>query len=104
MPAITIPAITIRTTSSDSGHPHGTVIGTGRYAEDAFTHLAKQAREYAKQIAGALDTQEHAGQPDTDWSFEVIDLRLVAAGSPDSNTWAAVGTLCSIGATPWDVT
>lgn len=100
MSHITIPRLVIRTTSDGAGHVWGVVAETGLTAREALASLGRSARARADEIAAAVHQPEDA-QPDVTWSFEVIDVRMVA-GPADGEAWLAVGTLTSDGAHPWD--
>jgi hypothetical protein len=102
MPDITIPGILLRTTSDGPGHVHGLAVANGLTLDQALATLAARAAARASEIAAAYRGAEHAGRPDAEWRFEVIDLRITA-GPPDSGgeTWVAYGTLRSQGADPW---
>jgi hypothetical protein len=109
MPNITIPDITIRTTSDGEGYVHGLAHGTGSSATAAIWALAASARRQAQIMAVAALAQAAAPHgdeavefrygEDTLWRFEVIDVRLVA-GSEGDEAWCAIGTLRSEGARP----
>lgn len=102
MPNITIPECTLRTTSDGPGHVHGLVLGSGVTLDEALTGLAASAHARAEELAAEYRGDEHRDRPDAEWRFEVADLRIVA-GPPhsDRESWAAYGTLRSIGVHPW---
>lgn len=102
MARITVPPVTIRTTSDGAGHVHGIVAGTGLTVPEAFADLAGNARAQAGELASDVQPPGHA-DPDTVWRFEVVGVRLVA-GPPESGreSWVAYGTLTSHGSHPWD--
>ena len=113
MPNITIPDITIRTTSDGEGYVHGLVVGTGSSVDAAIIELAaearrqaEEARELAELPAGrtAPDGDEavefgYSSSEETPWRFEVVDVHMVA-GSEAAEAWCAIGTLRSEGARP----
>jgi hypothetical protein len=102
MPTITIPDVTIRTTSDGAGHAHGLALGTGLTLDGALQALTAEALRQAGEIAETYRGADHDSQPDAEWRFEVVDMRIVIGpeGSRDES-WCCYGTLCSTGATPW---
>jgi hypothetical protein len=48
---ITVPAVTIRTTSNSKGHPQGVVTGMGRSPEQALLALEQEAQTQAEKVA-----------------------------------------------------
>jgi len=112
--------IALRTTSDDAGLPLGIVTGRGLTPEDAVRELASKAPEVARSAwrpaasrplrrePGGSPYQPQptrlrigaAGQAEDEAEFaaarfEVVDVRLVA-GNPDTDAWAAIGTLCQL--------
>jgi hypothetical protein len=126
MPRVTVHAVTIRTTSDSSGHPHGIVTGLGLRPEWALEELKQDAQTQAKNAAKLHSTRD-APRPSSDshvetaeerergrklyptrvkapdpkqWRFEVVDVRLVPAMIEGKNGWLAYGTLLSEGKEP----
>jgi hypothetical protein len=104
MPNITVPDVTIRTTSDGPGHPHGLIFGPGPTLDGAVMELRQdaglRAREIAEQFSASTD--EHADRPDAVWRFEVIDVRFQPGPDDEGGPgWVAYGTLVSDGANPW---
>jgi hypothetical protein len=48
---ITVPAVTIRTTSDSQGHPQDVVTGMGRSPEQALSALRQEAQTRAEEVA-----------------------------------------------------
>jgi hypothetical protein len=111
MPTITVPPITIRTTSDGAGYAHGLAAGTGPTVDAALAALADEAGRQAEEAATAAETEAERGPhkiapvpprgvpvsgeaDDTTWRFEVVDVRLVA-GREAAEAWCAIGTLRS---------
>ena len=126
MPRVTVHAVTIRTTSDSSGHPHGIVTGLGLRPELALEELKQDAQTQAENAAKPHSTPD-APRPASDshvetaeerkrgrkvsttrikipgpkqWRFEVVDVRLVPAVIEGKNGWLAYGTLLSEGKEP----
>jgi hypothetical protein len=116
----TDPQITLRTTSDGAGQPLGIVTGTGTSPEQALRDLAARAPEVARaawRAPGSRPRRREPGDPPSQpqpvqlrigprgqaqdeaefaaAQFEVVDVRLVA-GNPDTDAWAAIGTLCQV--------
>ena len=99
MADITVPAVTVRTTSGSAGHSHGIVAGTAPDPPHALAALKHAAQGHARQLADSFSEDKRAT---TDWHFEVIDVHLVPGPLHDgSPAWVAYGTLTSRGAHPW---
>ena len=68
----------------------------------AMADLMAEGRRQAEEIVLALQDQHPEQDGDTEWPFEVIDVRLVRGHRGDpGEAWVAVGTLCSADRTPW---
>ena len=95
MTRFSVPPITIRTTASDGGHPHGVMLGQGLQPLDALTELTRKAQLEAEALAELASGDDGNGAGE--WRFEVVDVRLVGAGSDRAPAllWAAYGTLVS---------
>jgi hypothetical protein len=95
MTRFSVPPITIRTTASDSGHPHDIVLGQGSEPMDALTELMRTAQLQAEALADSASGDDGNGAGE--WRFEVVDVRFVGAGSdrPPALLWVAYGTLVS---------
>jgi hypothetical protein len=92
MPNITIPDITIRTTSDGEGYVHGLAVGTGS-VDAAIAALAAGARRQAGEARELAELPAARSAPqgeeavefgygsseETPWRFEVTDVRMLAA-------------------------
>ena len=102
MPQITIPDVTIRTTSDGAGHSHGLVVGTGELLDAAMQALQAEAQARAEEAAVRHDDPDSTDRPDAAWQFELVDMRIVVGPAGNKfESWCCYGTLCSTGATPW---
>jgi hypothetical protein len=120
MPRVTVPAVTIRTTSDSKGHPHGIVTGMSLSPELALIELKQGAQTQAEKAARPYSTTDpppRVHPPPTakvppmgtrvpttplpkEWRFEVVDVRLAPAMIEGKNGWLAYGTLLSEGEKP----
>jgi hypothetical protein len=99
MARITVPPLTVRTTSDSTGSPHGIIAGTSQDPPHALAALKHAAQTHAEQLAAGF-AEDHRG--DVDWQFEVVDVRLAPGPLHDgSPAWVAYGTLMSRGEHPW---
>jgi hypothetical protein len=102
MSKATIPELVIRTTADSPGHVHGVAIGTGSSVDGAMADLLTEARRQAEEIAFSVKDQHLERDVDTEWPFEVIDMRLIPGHAVDQkDAWLAYGTLVSAGGSPW---
>jgi hypothetical protein len=128
MPRITVPAVTIRTTSDGEGYPQGIATAMGQSPELALSALKEQAQTQAEKVATgrsrpgfhrssasaspplrASETSS-GGRPEAalsphdepqEWRFEVVDVRLAPALMEGGERgWLAYGTLLSDGEQP----
>jgi hypothetical protein len=103
---ITVPEVTIRTTSNSEGHPHGIATGKGPSPELALSALRQAAHDQAEEAAWRYGSRlfPRIARPDHDsgeWRFEVVDVRLVPALMEGGESgWLAYGTLLSEGEQP----
>lgn len=95
MTRFSVPPVTARTTTGDSGHPHGIVLGQGSQPVDALTELTRKAQLEAEALAELASGDDGNGAGE--WRFEVVDVRITGGGSgrPPALLWAAYGTLVS---------
>jgi hypothetical protein len=57
MPQITVPDVTIRTTSDGAGHAHGLVVGTGELLDVAMQALQAEAQARARKPPPSTTTR-----------------------------------------------
>jgi len=99
MARITVPALTVRTTSDGAGFSHGIAAGTAIDPPRALAALKHAAQGQAEHLGALFGQDERA---DAEWRFEVVDVRLAAGQMHDgSPAWVAYGTLRSHGEHPW---
>jgi hypothetical protein len=101
MPKVTIAPLVLRTTSDQAGHVHGLAIGAGATLDSALEELETEAQRQAGELARELQPDD--AQPDAEWRFEVLDVRITTGppGCAPDEAWVAYGTLTSAGRTPW---
>ena len=100
MAPVTVPPVTIGTTSDGTGYPHGLVTGTAATPELAVADLTRAARMTVGQLLASLP--EDVNYAGTDgWAVEVIDTRLTTGPTPGLDRgWVAYGTLRTAGLSP----
>jgi hypothetical protein len=100
MARITVPPVTIRTTSDGRGRPHLVIAGIAVNPSLALSVLQERAQSAAEDIAAGHEGQAHGDSEK--WLFEVVDVRLEAGPMPDGSRdgWTAYGTLATNGAPP----
>ena len=112
MPPITVPAVTIRTTSDGEGRPHDIVTGMDLTPELALSALKEQARtQVENEAAGRRASIYHpvsaseasagglleALDRPQEWRLEVVDVRLAQALMEGGESgWLAYGTLLTV--------
>jgi hypothetical protein len=101
MARITIPDITVRTTSDGTGYPLGVVTGSGATAALALDALHRDASVMAEAQARLLETSAASLVDEGSWGVEVIDVRFAhgPTGHQDDG-WLAFGTLRTTGLSP----
>jgi hypothetical protein len=102
MARITIPAVTLRTTSDGTGYPLGVAAGTGPTAPLALAALSREAASMAEMAAGPFNDDADARYiEDGSGGLEVIDVRLMHGPADSQNDgWLAYGTLRTTGLSP----
>jgi hypothetical protein len=124
MPPVTVPAVTIRTTSDSNWRALGIVTGMGLSPELALKELKQDSQTQAEKAAEPHSTPDAPARapyhpPPTakvptkgtrrattpavvpmEWRFEVVDVRLAPAVIEGKNGWLAYGTLLSEGEKP----
>jgi len=126
MTDVTIPDITLRTTSDGQAFAHGLAIGTGASVDQAVNALADEAQRQAQEIERErlearrasrtggrglpVPAAQHDGAKPERW-YEVADVRLACdpADAARTERWVAYGTLRSTRQRPggggyWDPT
>jgi hypothetical protein len=100
MAKVTIPELVIRTTADNPGYVHGLAVGAGSSLDSAVEELMTEAQRQAGELAREY---QDGGQDDTEWAFQVVDVRLTTGpiGGPAAEAWVAYGTPVSDGRTPW---
>jgi hypothetical protein len=96
MARISLPEVTIRTTTDGDGYSHGIAVGVNHDPAGALAELAAEARKMITEMVSAADVAEHDVFGPEDWDIEVVDVRLVPgpeAGAEADQTWTAYGTL-----------
>ena len=92
MALITVPPITLRTTSSVDERARGIAIGTGTSPARAVQALTRHGQELAEEEAASREADVR-GEP-SEWMWEIIDVRVAAGHAGDDETaWLATGTV-----------
>ena len=101
MASITIPEISVRTTSKGTAYSHGVAAATGTTPSRALSQLAATAGVMATDLADNLPERAQEDAAASTWGLELVDVRLVPGPTDDGSAgWCAYGTLRSTGVSP----